>query len=243
MSYNAFSEFYDELMADAKYSERTEYILNLFKKFGGTPTLLLDLGCGSGEFTARFSKMGIETIGADPSEDMLNIARQKLPGGLFLNQSGEELDLYGTVDGAVSLMDSLNHITDYKELCRTISRVSLFLEPERLFIFDLNTEYKHREILGNNAFVFETEKLMCCWQNFTDEALKTDIYLDFFAENSDGLYRRESDEFSEKAYSPAEMEEALKNAGLEILAIYDDLSENPPKDNSERVYYITKKVK
>ncbi len=243
MSYNAFSEFYDELMADARYDERAEYIMGLFKKFDKSPALLLDLGCGSGEFTVRFSEMGIETIGVDPSEDMLGVAREKLPQGLFLLQTGAELDLYGTVDGAVSLMDSLNHITHYEEFCRTLSRVSLFLEPERLFIFDVNTEYKHRKVLGNNAFITETDNVMCCWQNFTDEDLKTDIYLDFFTAESNGLYRRESDEFSEKAYTPEDIENALKNAGLEILSIYDDLSHNPPSDTSERIYYITKKVK
>lgn len=243
MSYNAFSEFYDELMADVQYDERAEYVMGLFRKIQKSPTLLLDLGCGSGEFTVRFSEMGIETIGVDPSEDMLGIAREKLPQGLFLQQSGEELDLYGTVDGAVSLMDSLNHITDYEELCRTFSRVSLFLEPEKLFIFDVNTEHKHRNVLADNSFIYETDNVMCCWQNFTDDNLKTDIYLDFFKMEENGMYSRESDEFSERAYSPEEIEMALENAGLKILAIYEDLTENPPTDDTERVYYITRKVK
>ena len=242
MSYNAFSEFYDLLMVDAQYDERAEYVLGLFREFGATPTLLLDLGCGSGEFTKRFAEAGIETIGVDPSEDMLGIAREKLPDGLFLNQSGAELDLYGTVDGAVSLMDSLNHITDYEEFCETLQKVSLFLEPEKLFIFDVNTEYKHREILGDNAFITETDEVMCCWQNYTDETLKTDIYLDFFTEKEDGMYRRESDEFSERAYSPLQIEKALEKAGLKALAIYNDMTRDPQSETSERVYYITKKV-
>ena len=243
MSYNAFSEFYDLLMVDAQYDERTEYVLDLFRDFGGSPTLLLDLGCGSGEFTKRFAEAGIETIGVDPSEDMLGVAREKLPDGLFLNQSGAELDLYGTVDGAVCLMDSLNHITDYEEFCETLQKVSLFLEPEKLFIFDVNTEYKHREILGDNAFITETDEVMCCWQNYTDETLKTDIYLDFFSEEENGMYRRESDEFSERAYSQLQIEKALEKAGLETLAIYDDLTRDPQSETSARVYYITKKVK
>ncbi len=243
MSYNAFSEFYDELMADAEYEKRTEYVLRLFQQFDKCPSLLLDLACGSGEFTYEFSKRGIEVIGVDQSFDMLNIARGKLANTLFLQQNAEELDLYGTVDGAVCLMDSLNHITDYDTLCRAISRVSLFLEPERLFIFDVNTEFKHREILANNAFLNESENVMCCWQNFTDENLKTDIYLDFFVKEDSGLYRRESDEFSEQAYSENKLRKALDMAGLEVLAIYDDLSENPQSDTSERVFYITRKVK
>ena len=243
MSYHAFSEFYDKLMNNADYDRRWEYVSGLFNKFSQPPTLLLDLGCGSGEFSKRFSDAGIEIIGVDPSEDMLIIAREKLPNALLLKQSGEELDLYGTVNGAICLMDTLNHITDYEELCRTISRVSLFLEPHRLFVFDVNTEYKHREILSNNSFIYETDDLMCCWQNFTDEALNTDICLDFFMLQENGQYRRESDEFSERAYSPDLLEKALHNAGFKILAIYDDLTHNQPTETSERVYYITEKVK
>ena len=241
MGYEAFSNVYDQLMQNVNYNKRTEYLLRIFKRFDKTPTLLLDLACGTGGFTEQFLKHGIDVIGVDASEDMLNVARERLPQCLLLNQRAEELDLYGTVDGAVCLMDSLNHITDYKDFKNAIARTALFLESGRLFVFDLNTEYKHKEILADNCFVIEQDGVFCAWQNSTNSKLKTDIMLDFFIEEN-GSYVRESDEFSERAYSSEHIESALREAGLELVAVFDDMTFNEPKSTSERLYYVTKKI-
>ena len=69
-----------------------------------------------------------------------------------------------------------------------------------------------------------------------------DINLDFFIEE-DGLYERFSENFSERAYNSDEVTAALKNAGLEVVAIFDDLTENSLESNSERAVYVTRKVK
>lgn len=245
--YSNFATVYDSLMYDVDYKKRTSYLLKLFKKYGKKPTLLLDVACGTGSFSNEFAKKGIEVIGADMSEEMLSVAREKSAEQgldiLYLCQKAEELDLYGTVDGAVCCLDSLNHITDYKNFCKAIEKVSLFLEEGSLFIFDLNTEYKHKEILGNNVFVIETEDVYCVWANkFCEKDSSVDISLDFFVEN-DGLYERFSEDFSERAYTLKEVKTACENAGLEILKIFDDMTENVMTDKSERAVFVTRKVK
>jgi len=157
--YTEFSKVYDSLMGDVDYPARTEYLCGLFKKFDKMPTLLLDLACGTGGFSNEMAERGVQVIGVDISEEMLLAARensaQRQLEVLYLCQAADELDLYGTVDGAICCMDSLNHIIYFDEFKRAIAKVSLFLEKDRLFIFDVNTPYKHREILGNNTFVIE----------------------------------------------------------------------------------------
>lgn len=245
-SYTDFALVYDLLMLDADYDGRTEYVLKLFEKFGKKPSLLLDLACGTGEFSVRFAKQGIEVIGADISEDMLSIAREKNEElenpVLFLCQPAEELDLYGTVDGAVCLMDSLNHITEPNTLKTALSKVSLFLEKDCLFIFDVNTAYKHKNVLGDNTFVIEEEDLFCVWQNRTDsQTLVTDIALDFFVAEDD-KYDRFSEAFSERAYSEETLTNLLQEVGLKPLAVFDDMSFEAPSEHSERVFFITQKT-
>lgn len=246
MSYENFAETYDILMNDVDYKGRTEYILKLFKKHGKIPTLLLDLACGTGGFSNCFAKKGIEVIGVDMSQEMLAKAGENSADlgtdVLFLCQKAEELDLYGTVDGVICCLDSLNHITSIKSLSAAVNKVSLFLEKDCLFIFDVNTEYKHREVLGNNTFVMEEDGVFCVWQNsYNEDKLTTDISLDFFIEQ-DGHYVRSSEDFSERAYTENELAEILRKAGLSTVAIYDDMTYNPPDDKSERVIYVTKKV-
>ncbi len=240
--YNNFAEFYDELMAyNADYSARAKYLYSLFKKHDRTPTLLLDLACGTGEFSVRFAKSGVSVIGVDISADMLSIAREKSVGKdiLYLCQNATELDLYGTVDGAICCLDSLNHITDYKDFCAAIQRVSLFLEKDRLFIFDVNTPYKHKEILGDNIFVVDSD-VYCVWQNDFIGDNTVEINLDFFTPDGD-IYYRTSESFCEKAYTANEIEKACEAAGLKIEAVYDDLTENPSCDTSQRLIYVTRK--
>ncbi len=247
-NYSSFALVYDKLMCDVDYSARTEYILKLFKKHGKTPTLLLDLACGTGGFSNQFALRGVEVVGIDMSEDMLSAARENSAelgtDVLFLCQRAEELDLYGTVDGAVCCMDSINHITDIKTLHSAIEKVSLFLEKDCLFIFDVNTPYKHREILGNNTFVFEQDDVYCVWQNeYDEEKLQTQIYLDFFIEQQDGMYARFSEDFCERAYSRQELSKILCDCGFEILCVYDDMTENSTQDTSEREFYVAKKIR
>ena len=239
--YGDLAYFYDSLTEDAEYESRVEYLLELFKKYDHTPNLLLDLACGTGNIGGRIKETGIDVIGVDCSEDMLAIAREKFPDMLLLCQDAASLELYGTVDGAVCCLDSLNHICDYGEFCQAIAKVALFLEPGRLFIFDVNTEYKHSEILGDNTIIKEYEDVFCIWQNSTQNGI-TEIDLDIFALGENSLWERYSERITERAYSAAEIEKALMDAGLETVAILDDLKFSPPQADSQRIIYVTKRI-
>ena len=244
--YTDFACVYDRLMTETDYAGRTEYLVELFQKYDRLPTLLLDLACGTGEFSLGFQKYGMDVIGVDPSEEMLSVAREKAAACgadiLFLCQAAENLDLYGTVDGAVCCLDSLNHITEYRDFCKAIERVTLFLETGRLFIFDLNTVYKHNTVLADHTFVIEQNDVFCVWQNETDpKTNQTDITLDFFIEEN-GSYLRGGEEFSEKAYTKDEIISAIRQAGLELITVLDAETKGSPTEKTEREIYITKKI-
>lgn len=245
--YTSFAETYDLLMQDAIYNERTEYLLSIFEKYSKRPTLMLDLACGTGNFSNEFAKRNIQVIGVDISPEMLNIAKEKSEKEgldvLYLCQDAAELDLYGTVDGAVCCMDSVNHITDKDILAEAFKKVSLFLEPDCLFVFDVNTPYKHKEILGNNTFVLEEDSVYCVWQNeFFEEENLTEITLDFFEKQKDGSYIRTEQFIEERAYTEKELTELLKNAGFSVEAVFDDMSFDPINADSERAVFVAKKV-
>lgn len=243
--YSEFAYFYDSLTQNADYCKRADYIYSLFEKFDRAPTLMLDLACGTGEFSNRFANKGVSVIGVDISYDMLSVAREKSAEQqndiLYLCQDAAELDLYGTVDGAICCLDSLNHITDYGDFCNAIARVSLFLEKDRLFIFDLNTEYKHSCVLGNNTFVIDTDSVYCVWQNEYDGNRTVEINLDFFVPDG-GVYIRTSESFCERAYTCKEVENALNKAGLKTEAIYEEMTQNKPDKTAQRVVYVTRKI-
>lgn len=244
--YEEFAEFYDSLTDDVGYEKRTKYLCSLFSKFDRMPTLLLDAACGTGGFSNEFAGLGVSVIGVDMSCQMLSVATQKSKDlgldVLYLCQDLTELDLYGTVDGAICCLDSLNHITDYTDFKKAISRISLFLEKDRLFIFDVNTDYKHKYVLSNNTFVIENDELYCVWQNeYNGEERTVDISLDIF-KNCGGKYTRNSEYITERAYNSEEIESALKKAGLKVEAVFGDMTNTAPKETEERIIYVTRKV-
>ena len=241
--YAELAAFYDRLMT-VDYVEKAAYWLDLFDRFGDVrPRTLLDLACGSGNLTAPLAANGIEMIGVDLSADMLALAQQKLPDTLFLQQDMRDIEIGGTVSGAVCALDSINHLRRTADVAAVFESVYRAIEPNGLFVFDANTPYKHREVLGDNAFVFEEKDFTCVWQNrLIEHTIEVDMWLDFFVECPDGRYERLSDHVRERAYSERTLRKLLGEAGFEVLAVLDEETDAPPTDTTERWVLIAKRV-
>ncbi|MCQ2480127.1 MAG: class I SAM-dependent methyltransferase [Clostridia bacterium] len=237
--YGIFSQFYDELTNNVDYGERADYFRTLLMHYGiKKGATCLDVGCGTGMLTVKLSKMGFDMIGIDPSPDMLCEARNNAYDEdvdiMLLCQSAEELDLYDTVDCAVSSLDVINHLDSAEAVQAAFDKIGLFMNPDGVFIFDINTLYKHREILKDNAFVYEEDDVYCVWQNYLNDDDSVDITLDFFEDNGDGTYSRTTEEFTERAYSSKNIEEWLNRANFEVIDIFDDMTFEPLKEDSQR---------
>ncbi|MBR1970463.1 MAG: class I SAM-dependent methyltransferase [Clostridia bacterium] len=238
--YNKFASLYDDLINDVDYKKWADYYFKIFERYGLKPQLGLDLGCGTGNMTIELSKRGVDMTGVDISEDMLMVARSKSEDEniLYLNQDMTEFELYGTVSFVVSSLDCINYITDKRDLLKVFKLVNNYLDPGGLFIFDINTDYKLECILGDNTFIIENENSFCAWQNEFDKKRKVcDFYLTFFNKNGEN-YTRFDEEHTERAYSIEEISCLLEKAGMKLLKVYDSLTFNSPKKDSERVFFV-----
>lgn len=249
MSYDIFSSVYDILTDNVDYQQIADKVCSLLSQNGINGGLLLDLGCGTGTLSFLLEEKCFEVIGVDPSEDMLMVANEKKyelsSPAVFLCQSGENLDLYGTIDCAVSSLDTINHIDSLDKVNETFRRVSLFMNMGGIFIFDMNTPYKHKKILGNNVFFYDMDEVYCIWHNTYDEKqFKVDIDLDFFIKNEDDEdYKRYDEAFSEYSYDICTIIEFLQKNGFELLGCYDDYSDKEISPDTQRVTFVAKKVK
>ncbi len=237
--YGTFAAFYDALTEDVDYAAWADYLLALVRRHGGDAHQVLDLACGSGSLSVELAARGCEVIGVDGSADMLAVAQEKaVEAGedvLFLCQDMRALDLYGTVDTAVCLLDSLSHILNTEDLAEIFRRLGLFIAPDGLLIFDVNTPYKHEHILGNNAFVYEQDEFMCVWRNqYLPSSGEVAMQLDFFLEEEDGTYTRYTDEVRERAYAMRTWQQLLTQAGFDLLAVYGERTFDRPTDTAER---------
>lgn len=244
--YGDFSYYYDLLTENVDYEKQCDYICNLLAENGIGKGILLDLACGTGSLSVLLSQRGFDVIGTDASEDMLTKAQEKkydtAPDAIFLCQKMEELDLFGTINAAVCTLDSINHVTDENLVKEIFRRVSLFMEDGGIFIFDVNTPYKHREILANNTFVYDLDEVYCVWQNETDKNLMTKVCLDIFEydEEIDG-YVRYGEEFCEKCYDLDLLRSLAEEFRFETVGIFEEMTKNPVSDKTQRAVFVLKK--
>ena len=150
--YETFSFYYDALTENVDYPARAAYLDGLVQKYlrsGGK--VMLDLACGTGTLTEEMAKRGYDMIGVDYSEGMLGQAMEKkieqqLPIQ-YVCQDMRELELYSTVDATICTLDSLNHLPGFEDVETVFRKVWEFTEPGGVFLFDMNTLYKHLSLI------------------------------------------------------------------------------------------------
>ena len=244
-AYTGFAEVYDLFMDNIPYEDWCGYLTSLLKEYGINDGLVLDLGCGTGTLTELLAKEGYDMIGVDVSEDMLQEAIEKRAESglpiLYLLQDMREFELYGTVRAVVSICDSLNYILDYDDLAHVFSLVNNYLDPEGVFIFDLNTPYKYRELIGDATIAENREDASFIWENTWYEKEQVNEYdLTIFARTNGEYYQKFFETHYQKAYELETVKELIQKSGMEFVAAYDAFTREPVRADSERIYIIAR---
>ena len=244
-SYSFLAGCYDQLTYDVDYAAWADYIEKHFQKRPLPGRTVLDLACGTGSLTRELALRGYEMIGADQSPEMLAEAAEKNRGAapiepIFLCQSMEKLDLYGTIDACVCCLDSVNYITDPKKLARAFQRVHLFLMPGGLFLFDVNTPEKLAGLDGQ-VFLDETEDAYCVWRAEFSRRICT-YFMDIFRlDPSTGQWDRGEELHRERAYTVEELTTLLEGAGFVDVRTWGERKLRPPKPGEQRIFFTARK--
>lgn len=238
-NYGVFAQYYDKLLSNGEYEVRSDYISGFIIDNGINSGKMLDIACGTGEFTKYFVNKGFDVTGLDLSEDMLSIAKSKCPDTLFLRCDMREFDFKGEFDCCICCFDSINHLNFAEDWKKCFDSVARSVKSGGMFIFDVNTEYKHNCVLSGNSFIFDEEDCFLAWDNYGEGDGNVDIFLDFFIYNGKN-YDRYSENFSETAFKSDFIVNMLKD-NFQILGIYNDLTKEPENEESVRLYFICKR--
>ena len=244
-AYTSFACVYDTFMDNIPYEEWAVYLTGLLNEYGVNDGLVLDLGCGTGNMTELLAKEGYDMIGVDNAEEMLEIAMEKREKSghdiLYLLQDMREFELYGTVRAVVSVCDSVNYIDEEEDLTEVFRLVNNYLDPGGVFIFDFNTLYKYREILGDRTIAENREDCSFIWDNYYYEEERINEYeLSIFIREKENLFRRYEETHFQRGYTLDEMIRMIKDSGLEFVTAYDAFTREAPKEDSERIYVIAR---
>ena len=245
-AYTSFASVYDTFMDNIPYEEWAEYLVDLLKEYGISDGLVLDLGCGTGNMTELLASAGYDMIGVDNAEEMLEIAMEKREKSghdiLYLLQDMREFELYGTVKAIVSICDSINYITEEEDLLEVFRLANNYLDPKGIFIFDFNTVYKYREVLGNQTIAEDREDCSFIWDNYyyEDEQINEYELSLFIKEQDSDLYRKYQEMHYQKAYDLETIKGLVEESGLEYITAFDAFTRNKPTEISERVYVVAR---
>ena len=244
-AYSDFARVYDIFMDNVEYEKWAEYLIGSLKEYGIEDGIVLELGCGTGVMTELLAESGYDMIGVDNSEEMLGEAMEKRAESgheiLYLEQDMREFELYGTVRAVVSVCDSLNYITEEEELQHVFALVNNYLDPHGIFLFDMNTVYKYQTMIGDATIAENREEGSFIWENSYDEESGINTYeLALFIPREDGLYEKTEEVHYQRAYPLEKIKELIQNAGMELLAVYDAYTMEPPKEDSGRLTFVVR---
>lgn len=244
--YSSLAACYDRLNSDIDYIGWAKQISSVLNTNGIKPdSLVLDLACGTGNITIPLAELGYDMIAADISPEMLDIARGKPTNKsiLWLCQDMRSFELYGTVGAVICCLDSINYITGRTGLKKCFSLVHNYLDPDGIFIFDVNSPYKFKNVYGDNHYILEADGVYCGWKNHFDaKSGLCDFELSIFAEQN-GTWKRFDEIQTERMWSIKTLCDLLDDSGFSIISIASDQCGSAVKDDTERLFFTCKAIK
>ena len=241
-SYNFLAKYYDFLTQNVDYDAGSDFISGIFKD--NNVKTVIDLACGTGVMSEKLINKGFDVIGIDASVEMLSFAQNRLfkysKDLSLINAKMQDFSLEIKADGCICCLDSINHLTDENDVLKTFINIYNSLNDNGVFIFDVNSVYKHRTFLNNQTYVFDEEDFFLSWDNELVDNDKVRIMLDFFVYNGVN-YDRFSEEFCERAYSEETLKNMLYGAGFKNINVYGGFDFSEPENDSERLYFVCKR--
>lgn len=226
--YELFSKYYDKTYKSLFYKKYATFIRAVVKFNSINEVRLLDVGCGTGQLIKQLKSSHYHLEGVDASTEMLKIAKRRNQDIRFYNQNFIQLNTGKKYNVIVSTFDTVNYLTNKRDLIKAFKNVSKHLMEGGLFIFDINTIYKKiPKTFITNGMIFHNKIQNKYWFSMIEINKTGNNLVEFH---------------KERLYSFSEIDCALKESGLKVDTLYSDFK-NQIKSTKEisRLFFIAKK--
>ena len=244
-TYETFAEVYDAVMDDSLYDKWTDFSLRHLPKTKERKKLL-ELACGTGIQSVRFSQAGFDVTGLDLSADMLKIADKRAASAKqkidFIEGNMLDLSKAGKYDFVTCYSDSICYMQDEVEVGDVFKEVYNALNEDGVFIFDVHSTYQTDEVFPGYSYHENAEDFAMLWDTYEDEAPHSIVHeLTFFIKEADGSFSRHDEVHEERTYEILTYDILLEQAGFKSFKLFADFEDKEPTENSRRWFFVAQK--
>ena len=230
-AYKMFGYYYDEVMAELDYDLWLEFIEPYLKK----GDKVLDLACGTGTLATMLTLSGYKASGLDLSETIIEIANEKkkvnhlnIP---FYVADMTRFRLDEKFDMITCFFDSVNFLSDTKQIQNLFDCVYKHLNDGGYFIFDIFSEEMFKEYENNEIHKdYETFYLDWTTKKATPKSLKHNIEI----KELDDVYK---ESYYEYYYDIKD----VQSKKFKIIKISGDFNDDY-QDGDERILIVCQKI-
>lgn len=195
---------------------------------------ILDLCCGTGQFSRVLTRRGFQVVGVDSSAGMLNFARNNVPEAEFVCSDVRNFRTPIKFDAAVCVYDSLNHLLTIEDLTSAFETVRHCLSPHGLFALDMNMPAKYRNSWRGEFTVEESDSVYEIVARVDHPQRLATLEAYSKSNRHDDPIR-----FLQTWYSQAEISETLRITGFGEIETFSLSDENP--SDPERMLFVCRR--
>lgn len=237
-----YSAIYDALYKDQNFAAESRAVAQLAAEVlkADRPDLL-DLGCGTGNHSQFFQK-DFNVRGVDLSEEMLALARQKVPGVKFEQGDARTVNLDQQFDVVCMMSAVLGYQHTNEQVLETLRNVRSHLRPGGMFVFDVwygpailleRSTPRLREIQFNGTHILRSMTPKLCAERNT-----VSCHYKWWVPGEGKIETRE-EWHTQRYFFPMEVKLLLENSGFKLFRMGKPGHQYRPIDDTDRdIMYV-----
>jgi len=218
--YDPFARLYNRHWGADYWIEAAPIVERLLLSRIPDGAAVLDVCCGTGQFTEQIRRRGYEVAGMDSSEEMLRYARQNAPGVKLTTADVREFSLGRTFDAAFCIYESLNHVPDTEGLKMAFACIRRHLKPGAPFLFDLNREEAYILYWNNTDAIVEPDSAFITRSCYDEETKSGRCDVTAFESNGNGDWRRHDFTVHQTCHTMSAAQGALFQTGFTDVTLH-----------------------
>jgi|LGOV01.1.fsa_nt_gb ubiquinone/menaquinone biosynthesis C-methylase UbiE len=247
--YTKLAKYYDLIHYFRNYEQQAEFLNSAIKKYLPAAHRILDIACGTGNHAIFMTKKGYDVTGIDLSQEMLNIAEQKIKNTdlqvEFTYGDMRDLKFSSEFDVVYCLGVSFMELRTYNEINSCLNSIRRTIKPNGLFIFDVSNGWEMLSVETRKDFAQDAKTKVIWLSSGYIDKLKRAMHLDYtfiIQESNKTAIELGVEEL--RIFFPNELRMLLINASFKIEAMLGDRSlETPFKEDSLHIVMVNRSIK